>query len=172
MLLPIALVAVGCSVAKEESPVPSDDGPLPIELNFTVSDPSGNNLLDPSAEGSVAGGDIYVVYNVSSFMLDEPKDGLLLESVVGHDGITTSLSFGKIDGSASLEAAPVSLVVGGESYTVVVTNFYDPEHFATAYRHFYYQNKDWYGKSAIPIVVGAMEPNESPDLPLIETDSN
>ena len=152
LLLPIACWAVGCS--KAASLPDGSDAPLPIELNFTLSDPSGNNLLDPSVEGAISREDISVVYNVSSYFPDQEKDGLLLSTIYNHEQVPVSLSFGQLDGSMTLEGAPVTLVAGPHTFTVMVTNVYHPGRDVTAERHFYWHNQDWYGKSAIPLVIG------------------
>lgn len=153
LLLPVVLLTAGCSLRRADKDVLPALGPLPIELNFTVSDAQGNNLLDPAVADSFAPEDISVVYQEESYLLDAAGDGPCLRSVYNHENIRSSLIFGQLDGSQEIEAQAVSLVLGDRTYTVMVSNFYDPARDARAERHFYWHNKDWYGDASIDIVV-------------------
>ena len=152
ILLPMALMAAGCNVEKLDEDE-NNPAPLPIEFYFTVSDESGRNLLDQSQEDCFQAGDISLVYGGATFRPGEQKNSLTLILEKNLEGTVESVYFGQIDGTLNIEADPVTLNVGEYSFTVILTNSYNPATDITAQRHYFWHNQDWYGKDVIPFVV-------------------
>lgn len=163
----MALLAVGCNVDETQDLKP--DAPLPIEFYFTVSDEDGANLLDQSREDAIPEGEISVIYRAFTYFPDEEKEGLVLRPITNLDGTLETLYFGQIDGSINIESDPVTLVAGSHTFTVVLVNFFDPASYATADRHYFWHNQDWYGKPVIPFVV-EQEKESVPPGNLIDVD--
>ena len=146
-------MAVGCNVEKMGVEDTEPSAPLPIEFYFTLSDESGRNLLDQSGEDAIPVEEISVVYDDKTYRPEDDGDGLTLKLNLDSDGVIESLYFGQIDGTLNIEAAPVTLVAGENTFTVMLSNSYDPHRDPTAHRHYYWHNQDWYGKDVIPFVV-------------------
>ena len=132
-----------------------------IELLFNVKDVKSNNVLGSDCMGYIKEGQITAEYKGFKYILDGKSDiyGGRLVLVNDRNDVPKQLGFGPIPGNVPAEEEPLTINIGSDSFTVLITNVYEqePDKPLILRREIVFKGKDYYsGMTTIDLIVNTV----------------